>query len=350
MIDIQVSPPRANTRGGLRIPATILALHALGWGALFGVILPAQQSAGGDGTALLALSLGAYALGIRHAFDADHIAAIDNATRQLIARGRRSASVGFWFALGHSSVVALAVLLIAAGASAFTAVVADDNSSLRHIAGIWGGTVSGVFLLATGILNLPALKSLTAARRNLRPGQTHQPEDVARALNGRGVMSRLLSPVTKLVDRPSRMYPVGVLFGLGLDTVASISLFALAGTFSQALPWYAVLVLPILFTAGMTLFDTLDGALVSRVYRWASSDAKRTLNHNIATTSVSVALAFVVGTSGLIAVVGEIVGADFALTSILESVDFNILGIAAVAFFAVAWLATASRRGQRAVS
>ena len=334
-------PPRLAPCGGLWVPSVIAVLHVLGWGLLFGAVLPAQLAAGGDPGPLLVLSFSAYALGIRHAFDADHVSAIDNATRQLVARGRHASTTGFWFALGHSTVVVLAVLFIAGGASTLSSALTDEGSALRHSAALWGGSVSGVFLLATGILNLPALVSLTATRRRLRSGRSvPRPEDIQAALDRRGIFFRLLRPMTKLVGRPARMYPVGFLFGLGLDTAASISLFALAGTFTAALPWYSVLVLPVLFTAGMTLFDTLDGVLVTRVYRWASSDLTRTLNHNIVMTGVSVALAFVVGTTGLVSVLAQLLGPEFALTQTLGSLDLNILGVGAVVFFALVWATT----------
>jgi high-affinity nickel-transport protein len=333
--------PRAARLGVFGISATVAAVHVIGWGAVLGLILPALVRSGANPGPLLALSLSAYALGIRHAFDADHIAAIDNAARQLVTRGRRSSSVGFWFALGHSTVVLLAVLFIAAGARSFTAGLTDDGSALRQVAGIWGGSISGVFLLAAGILNLPALASLRASRRRLRSGRPEShPDEITASLDRRGVLFRLLRPLTKLVDRPSRMYPVGFLFGLGLDTAASISLFALAGTFTVGLPWYSVMVLPVLFTAGMTLFDTADGVMVSRVYRWASSDSSRTLDYNIVMTSVSVALAFAIGVTGLLSVLAQIVGSGSVLSDMLGSLDMNILGIGAVIFFALVWMTT----------
>ena len=347
----ETRPPRGAPRGGLWVPSAIALLHVLGWGVLLGAVLPAQLAAGESPGPVLALSLGAYALGIRHAFDADHVAAIDNATRQLVARGRHASTTGFWFALGHSTVVFLAVLFIAGGASTLGSALTDEGTALRDGAALWGGSVSGVFLLATGILNLPALVSLTATRRRLRSGRSEpRPEDVQAALDRRGVFFRLLRPMTKLVGRPSRMYPVGFLFGLGLDTAASISLFALAGTFTASLPWYSVLVLPVLFTAGMTLFDTLDGVLVTRVYRWASSNPTRSLDHNIVTTGVSVALAFVVGITSLVSVLAQLIGPGFALTQTLGSLDLNILGLGTVVFFALVWATTTILRKKRGVS
>ena len=341
LADIRIDLPQVPPRSRLLLPSAIALLHVLGWGLLLGAVLPAELATGGSPGPLLALSLGAYALGIRHAFDADHVAAIDNATRQLVSQGRPASTTGFWFALGHSTVVLLAVLFIAGGASTLSNALTDDGSALRDSAAIWGGSVSGVFLLAAGLLNLPALASLITTRGRLRSGRSvPRPEEIAAVLGRRGVLFRILRPMTKLVGRPSRMYPVGFLFGLGLDTAASISLFALAGTFTAALPWYSVLVLPVLFTAGMTLFDTLDGVLVTRVYRWASSDPVRSLDYNIVTTAVSVVIAFVVGITGLVAVLAQLLGPGFPLTQILGSLDLNILGVGAVVFFALVWATT----------
>lgn len=344
----ETSRPREAPRGRLWVPWTIALLHVLGWGALLGAVLPAQLATGASAGPLLALSFAAYALGIRHAFDADHVAAIDNATRQLVARGRHASTTGFWFALGHSTVVLLAVVFIAGGASTLSSALTDDGSALRQDAALWGGSVSGVFLLATAILNLPALAALTATRRRRRSEQSvPDREDIAAVLDRRGVLFRLLRPMTQLVGRPSRMYPVGFLFGLGLDTAASITLFALAGTFTRALPWYAVVVLPILLTAGMTLFDTLDGVLVTRVYRFASFNPTRSLDHNIITTGVSVGLAFVVGTTGLLSVLVQLLDPGFSLIPTLGSLDVNILGLAAVVFFTLVWAATTILRKRR---
>ncbi|WP_222844957.1 hypothetical protein [Kocuria sp. CNJ-770] len=207
------------------IGAAVVLLHLIGWGALLG--LAAGAGPGGDGL-LLGLGLSAYALGVRHAFDADHIAAIDNATRALMARGRESAATGFWFALGHSSVVLLSVLLLALGVEVFAGGLADEGSGLRRAAGLWGGTVSGLFLLTAGLLNLAVLLRLRRAHSSARAGALG-PAELDAHVDGRGLLHRLLHPVTRVVDRPARMYPVGLLFGLGLDTAASIGLFVVAG-------------------------------------------------------------------------------------------------------------------------
>jgi high-affinity nickel-transport protein len=325
------------------VSSAVIALHLVGWGALFAAVLPAQVSAGGDAGLLLALALSAYALGVRHAFDADHIAAIDNATRQLLSRGRQTVSTGFWFAMGHSSVVILSVLFLALGLEVFAGGLSDENSGLREVAGIWGGTVSGLFLVAAGALNLSVLRSLSRIRRRMRAGDIDEKE-LHRHLNNRGLLHRFLLPFSKLMDRPWKMYPVGFLFGLGLDTAASISLFVLASALAPGLPWYSVLVLPVLFTAGMTLFDSADGFMMSRVYRWASADAVRKVNYNLVVTSVSVFVAFLIGGFGLLSVLAELQGAAPGILSGVAEIDLNFLGAGLACFFTMVWLATVALR------
>lgn len=320
----------------------VAVLHVAGWGALFAWLLPAQTAAGGNPGILIGLAMGAYALGVRHAFDADHIAAIDNATRLFLTRGRTTVSTGFWFALGHSSVVVLSVLLLALGVESFAAGLADGNSTLRQAAGIWGGTISGLFLLTSGALNLPTLRSLHQLRRIM--GKDDQDEAALYThLNRRGVLYRVLHPLARRVDRPAKMYPVGVLFGLGLDTAASISLFVVAGTLAPGLPWYATMVFPVLFTAGMTAFDSADGVMMSRIYQTASADARRAVNYNIVVTGVSVFIAFLIGGMGLLSVLAEIQPFGGALEAI-TAVDLNFLGITLIIFFALVWLAVSVLR------
>ncbi|MFI7582981.1 HoxN/HupN/NixA family nickel/cobalt transporter [Kocuria sp. M1N1S27] len=323
--------------------ATVLGLHVAGWGAVFAWLLPAQAAAGANAGVLLGLAVGAYALGVRHAFDADHIAAIDNATRQFLTRGRTTVTTGFWFALGHSSVVVASVALLALGVETFTKGLAEEDSTLRQAAGIWGGTVSGLFLLTAGALNLPALRSLHRLRRTTGGGPVDE-HQFHTDLNRRGVLHRVLHPLTRTVDRPVKMYPVGFLFGLGLDTAASISLFVLAGTLAPSLPWYAAMVLPVLFTAGMTAFDSADGLMMARIYSRATGDARRSLDYNIIVTGVSVVLAFLIGGTGLLSVAAELVQPTGGFLEAVTAVDLNFLGIAVIAFFALAWMIAAAAR------
>jgi nickel/cobalt transporter (NiCoT) family protein len=344
--DLTARQAQSDKRTLIGIGSVIGALHLVGWGGLLAFVLPAQHTSGGNAALLVGLAVSAYTLGVRHAFDADHIAAIDNATRQLVAQGRRASSTGFWFALGHSTVVVLAVLTLTLGVSTFAADIAHEDSTLRQVTGIWGGAVSGVFLLTAGLLNLPALRTLNRMRRANNPEAHGGLEHV---LEHRGVLHRLLRPLSRIVSRPTRMYPIGFLFGLGLDTAASVSLFVLAGTVGPGLPGYTVLVLPVLFTAGMTLFDTTNGIMTSRVYRSASSKPHRTVTFNLAITGVSVAIAFIVGGAGLLSVMIELLGTTASPLRAVPALDLNFLGIATAGFFALIWIViTIGRRGRQA--
>ncbi|WP_458040338.1 MULTISPECIES: HoxN/HupN/NixA family nickel/cobalt transporter [Bacteria] len=236
-------------RGTIAVIALIVLLHMLGWGVLVLIVIPADIPLGGGGGALVTLGVGltAYALGVRHAFDADHIAAIDNTTRRLAERGRPATTVGFWFSLGHSTIVVVLCILLTLGIAAIGSSLADDSSALRTWTGIIGPTVSGVFLLAIAAINIASLR--------------HRHQAVG------GPVLRLLGPFEKAVDRPSRMYIVGLLFGLGFDTATEIGLLALAGAATLvAVPWWAALTLPVLFAAGMSAFDTTQGAVMRRAY------------------------------------------------------------------------------------
>lgn len=335
-------------RSLLGVGSTVIALHLAGWGTLAWHVLPGLTPAGGGAAVLLGLAVSAYLLGIRHAFDADHIAAIDNATRRLVAAGRRPVSVGFWFALGHSTVVVASVVLLLLGIDAFSAGLANEGSSLRHVTGTWGGAVSGSFLLLTAALNL---SSLAGQRRLL--GRFHSSGTDAelhtihdRLLDDRGLLTKVLRPVTRLVDRPWKMYPTGFLFGLGLDTAASIGLFV-AGALTPGIPRAAVLLLPLLFAAGMTLFDSADGIFMNRVYGMAAGNPRRKVLYNLVVTAASVLVAIIIGGTGLLSAAAELFGLGGPLAA-LSAIDLNFLGVTLTVFVAFVWLAASRKRsGER---
>ena len=284
--------------------AFVLLLHVVGWGLLVGVVAPQEYHVGGQ---LFGVGLGvtAYTLGMRHAFDADHIAAIDNTTRKLLAEGRQSMSVGFWFSLGHSSVVFLMVMLLALGIRALAGALEDDGSALQQVTGVWGTTVSGVFLVLIGLINLAALVGILKVFRRMRSGHYDEAE-LERQLDKRGLLNRVLGRVTRTVRKPWHMYPVGLLFGLGFDTVTEVGLLVIAGgAAAAALPWYAVLILPVLFAAGMSLLDSLDGSFMNLAYGWAFDRPVRKIFYNITVTALSVAVALVIGVIELVGLLGE---------------------------------------------
>ena len=305
----------------------VLFLHVLGWGLLAVVVAPHGYEVGGK---MLGIGLGltAYTLGMRHAFDADHIAAIDNVTRKLRADGRSPMSVGFWFSLGHSSVVFVMVLGIALGVRALSHGIADDGSSLQAVTGLWGTTVSGVFLLLIGLINLAALIGIIQVFRRMRHGHYDEAE-LERQLDNRGFLNRVLGRVTRAVTKPWHMFPTGFLFGLGFDTVSEIGLLVIAGGAVAAnLPWWAVLTLPILFAAGMSLLDTLDGAFMNVAYGWAFARPVRKIYYNITVTALSVAVALIVGG---VEILGLVTGVE---------VDLEYVGYGIVLLFVVTWAAS----------
>lgn len=297
----------------------VVVLHLLGWGLLISLVLPlgiALGRAGGAPIATLGIALTAYTLGLRHAFDADHIAAIDNTTRRLIALGRPSGSVGFWFSLGHSTVVFVLCLLLVAFGRLVAQGIANPASPLRAWAGIIGPTVSGIFLLAVAAMNIVGLRS----------GQAH----------ASGPVTRLLGRSGMLLDRPSRMFIVGLLFGLGFDTATEIGLLALAGSASVvAVPWWAVLTLPILFAAGMSALDTLQGAFVRRAYGWGQDHARVTRLAALGMTLVSVAVAVSVGAVELASVGSSLLDGHGPLAWV-ANIGVAGLGLALTAVIAVA--------------
>jgi nickel/cobalt transporter (NiCoT) family protein len=252
----------------------ILLLHVVGWGVLIGVVAPHGYAVGGQ---LLGVGLGAtaYTLGMRHAFDADHIAAIDNTTRKLMAENNRPLSVGFWFSLGHSSVVFIMVALLAFGIRALAAQLGNDRSAVQRVTSVWGTSVSGIFLILIGLINLAALIGILKVFRAMRHGHFDEAA-LQEQLDKRGLLNRILGPVTRAVSKPWHMYPVGLLFGLGFDTVTEVGLLVVAGGAAAGnLPWWAILTLPILFAAGMSLLDTIDGSFMNLAYGWAFSKPVR---------------------------------------------------------------------------
>jgi nickel/cobalt transporter (NiCoT) family protein len=318
--------------------AFIGLLHLLGWGTLIGLVAPARYQLGDAGVLGVALGLLAYTLGMRHAFDADHIAAIDNTTRKLMTESRKPVSVGFWFSLGHSTVVFGLVALIALGVRALAGQVGNESSLLQRITGVVGVAVSGIFLMIIGLVNLVVLVGIIAVFRRMRAGEFDE-QALEAQLNNRGFLNRILSGVTRAVRKPGHMYPVGVLFGLGFDTATEIGLLVLAGGAAAfSLPWYAILTLPILFAAGMSLLDTLDGVFMNVAYGWAFAKPVRKVYYNITVTALSVAVALVIGGIELSSILVDQAGITVGPLAAIATVDLTYVGYGIVAFFILAWL------------
>jgi nickel/cobalt transporter (NiCoT) family protein len=316
--------------------AVIIGLNVLGWmmlaAAVGGHYHITNKEIFGFGTGILA-----YTLGMRHAFDADHIAAIDNTTRKLVQDGKRPLSVGFFFSLGHSTIVFALALLLNFGIRALDSQVKNDSSGLHNVTGIIGTTVSGTFLYLIALLNLIVLVSIVKVFRAMREG-TYNDEELERQLDNRGLMNRVFGGYAKRIDKPWKMYPVGVLFGLGFDTATEVALLVLAGTaVVGGLPFYAILSLPILFAAGMCLLDTLDGCFMNFAYDWAFARPIRKVFYNLTITGLSIFVAFFIGTIELLGLLGQELNLTGGFWSFMANFDINKAGFVIVGIFVLTW-------------
>jgi len=322
----------------LMMAAVVVALHVVGIAILAVIVAaPGHGHLATTGNLTIGIGVTAYTLGLRHAFDADHISAIDNTTRKLMAEGKRPLSVGFWFSLGHSTVVFVLALLISTGVRSLDAPLKSDSSQLHHLAQSVGTSVSGLFLYLIAALNIVILLSILRVFRGMRAGNYDELALEAQ-LQDRGFMNRFFGRFTKTVSAPHRMYPVGVLFGLGFDTATEVALLAIAGSAGAArLPWYAILCLPILFAAGMVLMDSIDGSFMNFAYGLALSKPVRKVFYNLTITGLSVVVALVVGTVEL----GGLAASELKLSgpfwTWFENIDINLIGFLIVGMFVATW-------------
>jgi nickel/cobalt transporter (NiCoT) family protein len=316
--------------------AFILALHVIGWFTVVALVSPHHYSLGTK-TFGIGIGVTAYTLGMRHAFDADHIAAIDNTTRKLMGDGKRPMSVGFWFSLGHSSIVFALAFLLALGVKALAGPVRDDHSSLHHYTALIGTSVSGAFLFLIAVINFVILVGIAKVFRDMRRG-VYDEETLEEHLSNRGLMNRILRPIMKSITRPGQMYPVGMLFGLGFDTATEVTLLVLASAgAASGLPWYAILCLPVLFAAGMCLFDTIDGTFMNFAYGWAFSRPIRKVYYNITITTLSVIVAVVIGGVELLGLLSQQLNITGRFWTDMQNADINTLGFVIVGLFALTW-------------
>jgi nickel/cobalt transporter (NiCoT) family protein len=320
----------------------VVGLHALGFFLLIALVAPHHYRLGTSGAFTVGVGLTAYTLGMRHAFDADHISAIDNTTRKLMAEGKRPMSVGFFFSLGHSTVVFALAFLFAIGIKALGGQVTDTGSSLHNVTNWIGTGVSGTFLYIIAALNVVILAGIINTFREMRTGR-YDDAELERRLNSRGLMGRFFGRLSGAVRAPWQMYPIGVLFGLGFDTATEVALlFLAAGAAGAGLPFGAILCLPILFAAGMTLLDTIDGSFMNFAYGWAFSNPVRKVFYNLVITGLSVAVALVIGTLELSALLAQKLNARGSFWAWLESVNINTFGFIIVAVFVATWAIAAA--------
>jgi nickel/cobalt transporter (NiCoT) family protein len=318
--------------------SAVAGLHVLGLGVLFAFVAPSHHYLGKAGALTIGTGITAYALGLRHAFDADHISAIDNTTRKLMAAGKRPLTVGFWFSLGHSTIVFALALLISIGVRSLGGPATHDHSTLRQ-ATTWVGTgVSGGFLYLIAAINIVILLGIVKVFRELRTGR-YDEAGLERQLDSRGLMNRLFGRLSNAVAEPRHMYPIGLLFGLGFDTASEVALLVIAGGAGAAgAPWYAILCLPILFAAGMSLMDSIDGSFMNFAYGWALSKPVRKVFYNLTITGLSVAVALVIGTIEVGGLISSRLDLSGSFWSWFENVDINLLGFVIVAMFVATWV------------
>jgi high-affinity nickel-transport protein len=286
---------------------------------------------------LLGTAFLAYTFGLRHAFDADHIAAIDNVVRKLMQEKRDAHAVGFYFSLGHSTVVIVATAVIAAVASGMGA----DLTQIRDASGFYGTLLSALFLLLIGLANLIVLKRVIAIFARVRSGGSLVDQDIDELMKGRGLLARVFRPIFGVVSRPWHMYPVGFLFGLGFDTATEIGLLGISATqAAQGVSFWSIMIFPALFTAAMSLMDTTDSVLMTRVYGWAFVNPMRKLCYNVTLTAVSIAIALVVGgveVLGLLMDKMKLEGRFWTIISQLND-NFVYVGLSVVGIFLSAWI------------
>jgi nickel/cobalt transporter (NiCoT) family protein len=326
----------------LAMYGVIAGLHVAGFFILFVFVVPSHYKGLGIGVVVLA-----YTLGLRHAFDADHISAIDNTTRKVLGERQgtgqpRPFGCGFFFSLGHSSVVvAMGAGIIVAEKTVFAA-VSDSGSPLERFGGLFGTVVSASFLFLIGLLNLVVLAGIVRVFTAMRRGQYDEAE-LERQLAARGLFYRFFGRWMTAISKEWQLYPVGVLFGLGFDTATEVALLATTALLAAGhIPWYAIACLPVLFTAGMTVMDTTDGLFMNLAYGWAFFNPVRKVYYNLAITGLSVAICFFIGGIETLSLIPyEFTGLSRArgFWGFLSRFNLNTAGFVIVAMFLLTWLA-----------
>jgi high-affinity nickel-transport protein len=305
-------------------------LHVLGLGLLF--LYAAQHPA------FLALGGLAYTFGLRHAFDADHIAAIDNTTRKLLQDGRKPVGVGFFFSLGHSTVVFLIACALGLAVKWIVEGVVGNGGALRSIGGAVGTMVSGAFLVAIGIMNLVILLDIIRVYRRMKRGE-YDRDSLEHELSAGGLMTRIFGRLFRSINASWQLYPIGFLFGLGFDTASEVAVLAIsAGAAAKGIPILAVISLPLIFAAGMSLMDTVDGAFMSKAYSWAFASPIRKVFYNLTVTSLSVFVALFVGLVELAQVMVKTLRLQGGIFDAIAGFNFvGSAGYVIVGAFVVAW-------------
>ena len=326
LCSIVISAPPEVRRRLFVMAGCLLSFNLLVWA---GILVASSSYAVLIGSATLA-----YGFGLRHAVDPDHIAAIDNTTRKLMQEGKRPVGVGLFFSLGHSTVVIALSAFLAVSAS----FVRHNLPELKSAGGVIGTSVSAAFLLLIGLINLVVLIDIVRVWGQVRVGNTYDEGTLEDYLANRGLIARLLKPMLRMVRKSWHMYPIGVLFGLGFDTASEVGLLALSAIAgANGLPFWAIILLPLCFTAGMTLVDALDGVLMLGAYSWAFVRPVRKLYYNMSITMISVFIALFIGGIEGLQIISQESGATGGLWSISNRLDLQNMGFVIIATFVAAW-------------
>jgi high-affinity nickel-transport protein len=317
--------------------SSVVALHVLGFGIFIAFVVPGHYRGLGIGVSVLA-----YTLGLRHAFDADHISAIDNTTRKLMNDRRgtekpRPLSLGYWFSLGHSTIViVIGVGIVVAEKTVFPA-VSNKGSGLEMFGGIFGTVVSASFLYLIAVLNVVILAGIWRVFRSMRRGDYDEAE-LERQLENRGLMYRFFGKWMKAITKEWQIYPVGVVFGMGFDTATEVALLATTALLAtRSLPWYSIMCLPILFTAGMCMMDTFDGIFMNVAYGWAFFNPVRKVYYNLAITGLSVAICFFIGTIEILGLAPTELKFKGPFWKDMANFNINAAGFVIVGMFVATW-------------
>jgi high-affinity nickel-transport protein len=314
----------------------IVLLNGGGWGVFAFAIAPHHFQFRGLGLGL-GVALTAWTLGARHAFDADHISAIDNTTRKLMADGRRPLGTGFFFALGHSSIIIAVGAGLAVAARAVFGAVVDPSSGFETLGGVIGTSMAATFLYLIAALNLVVLAGILKVFRGMRRGLFDE-EELERQLQARGLMYRFFGRFMRSITQTWHMFFVGVVFGIGFDTATEVLLLAAtAAAATEGLPWYAVVSLPLLFAGGMTLFDTADGCFMNFAYGWAFARPVRKVYYNLVITGLSIAVAFFIGTIEILGLLSAELHIHGGFWDFMANFNINQAGFGIAALFAIVW-------------
>jgi high-affinity nickel-transport protein len=336
-------PPRPGAAWGERarlaaIAVVVLGMNAVGWALFVLAVQPHQFRFPGLGLGL-GVAFTAWTLGARHAFDADHLSAIDNTTRKLMADDQRPLGTGFFFSLGHATTIVAAGIGLSMAARAVFGAIVDSHSTFESVGGAIGTSLSAGFLYAIAVLNLVVLVGIVGVFRKMRQGVFDEGELEAQ-LASRGLMYRLFGRFMKSITRSWHMVFVGMVFAIGFDTATEVLLLsATAAASTGGLPWYAVMALPVLFVSGLTLFDSLDGIVMNFAYGWAFTRPARKVYYNLVITGLSVFVALFVGTVEVMGLLGGELHLHGGFWQFMGNFDLNKAGFTIAAVFVVVWLA-----------